>query len=517
MGEQFLKNILTQSEVASDATAQDLAAPADDSFVPEMTIDIIKKRAIGGVAALTMRRIVLKVISFSGEVILARLLTPEIFGIFTIVSFMVNFFGFFGDVGLGAALIQKKEKLTDDDLKTTFTIQQLLVGVITIVLFVTSPLLSRLYGGEESLSMTWLFRVMSLSLFISSFKVIPSILLERVLKFNLLIIPEILEVISFQVIAIGMALSGYGVWSFVYATIVSRVIGMLSLFILSPWRVTLGLDLRAAKELFRFGLPYQLIGIIGLMKDGVTPIFVGMLLGAQAVGYLNWATTFAFLPLMIIQVLNRITFPAFSRVQHDRILLKKGIEKAIKFTGIVFFPIAFISIGLAKPIVHYVYTDKWLSAMPAFYLTSISILFTTSISATFFNAYYAVGKSKLCLKLMILYLIVDWTFGVPFVLSYGYIGIAMARVVNAFVNLPLSIYLMNRIVKIDILKNISTPLLSASIMGIILYFAAPFVVTGIPSLALAVLVGVIIYTATLYIADISSIREDIRGASQLFR
>jgi len=148
----------------------------------ELDLSEISHRAVSGVMVLTVRKFLLKAVNYIGSIILARLLLPEIFGIFAIVSFIITFFGFFSDVGLGAALIQKKEKLSNKDLSVTFTLQQILVVSVTILIWLTAPLFAAKYN--LGLQGVWLLRVFSLSLFLTSLKTIPSILLERKLQFK---------------------------------------------------------------------------------------------------------------------------------------------------------------------------------------------------------------------------------------------------------------------------------------------------------------------------------------------
>jgi len=105
-----------------------------DFIEPELEVSEISRRAVSGVMVLTLRKFALRAISYLGGIFLARLLAPEIFGIFAIISFVINFFAFFSDVGLGAALIQKKDELTKKDLAVTFTLQQILVVAVVLLI-----------------------------------------------------------------------------------------------------------------------------------------------------------------------------------------------------------------------------------------------------------------------------------------------------------------------------------------------------------------------------------------------
>jgi len=106
----------------------------------------LKSRAFKGVFTLTFRRLLLKIIDTVGIIFLARALTQDVFGIFGIISFVVfTFLSFFSDIGFGAALIQKKDDLTDEDTRTTFTIQQTLVTLLLIIAWILAPYISQFY------------------------------------------------------------------------------------------------------------------------------------------------------------------------------------------------------------------------------------------------------------------------------------------------------------------------------------------------------------------------------------
>ncbi|OGD57018.1 hypothetical protein A3E73_01740, partial [Candidatus Beckwithbacteria bacterium RIFCSPHIGHO2_12_FULL_47_17] len=363
----------------------------------ELDLNEISHRAVSGVMVLTVRKFLLKAVNYLGSIILARLLLPEIFGIFAIVSFIITFFGFFSDVGLGAALIQKKDKLSSKDLAVTFTLQQILVVTVTGLIWLAAPFFANKY--QLGLQGIWLLRIFSLSLFLTSLKTIPSILLERQLQFKRLIWPEVVEVISFQIIAVTLAYMGLGVWSFILALLVRSLLGTIVLFYLSPWRISFAWDKPIAKRLVSFGIPYNLNGFIATIKDAVMPIFVGAVSGAAAVGYLNWALTFSKLPILFMADIFRVTFPTYSRIQGNKEVLKKAIEKTIRFTNLFLFPTTFLLAALARPIVTIIFTDKWLPALPAFYIHLIGIIIV-GITNTFMDAFWALGKTKIAVKLL---------------------------------------------------------------------------------------------------------------------
>ena len=477
-----------------------------ENLEPELEVSQISHRAVSGVMVLTLRKFFLQAFSYIGSIVLARLLVPEIFGIFAIVSFIINFFAFFSDVGLGAALIQKKEKLTQKDLAVTFTLQQILVITVVAIIYLWAPFFSIKYHlGQQGI---WLFRVFSLSLFLTSLKTIPSILLERKLKFNLLIWPEIVEVVSFQIIVVVLAFLGFGVWSFIIGLILRSSLGLIVLYFISPWKPAFAWDKTTAKRLISFGVPYQLNGFIANIKDAVTPVFVGAVSGAAAVGYLNWAVTFSKLPILFMSDIFRVIFPTYSRIQHDKALLAKAIEKTIRFTNLFLFPTVFLLAAAGRQIVIVVFTSKWLPALPAFYLHLTGILIV-GITNTFMDSLWALGRTKTAVKLLIIFTVVNWITSVPLVYKFGFIGAIMGAVIVLYVSLPLTWYYLNRIVAIRVIAQIWPAFIASAISGLVVFDLSHLAINLISLLAILILGG-FIYLAALLILEKGRLITDIR-------
>ena len=463
-----------------------------------LELETISKRAVKGAFTLTTRKFLLQIVSYLGSIFLARLLTPEIFGIFAIVSFVIAFFSFFSNAGLGAALIQKKEKLTKKDLAVAFTTQQALTFILILLVFALSPVINSYYHLSED--KIWLIRVFSLSLFLTSLKTIPLILLERKLKFNKAIIPEIVEVVSFQILVVLLAFFNFGVWSFVIALLVRSVLGVFVLYLVSPWKPCFGWDLEKTKKLLSFGIPYQANGFIAMIKDAVMPVFVASVAGAGAVGYLNWANTYSKIPIILMGDIFRITFPSFARIQGRKKLLKKALEKILKYTNFFLFPSVFILMASIKQITHFIFTDKWNPALTAFYIHSIGIL-VVGIANTFMNTFWSLGRVKIATKLMIVYTIVNWGTSVPLVYKFGFNGAMIGSVIVLYLSLPLNTYFLRKIVKVEIIKNIWASFLAGLLAGIATYILAQVLITDIFSLLLVLFSGGLIYLAFLFIFE----------------
>src|SRR3990167_5416463 len=170
-------------------------------------IALVTQKSIRGIFALVYRTFFIQVLGFVANFLLTIYLSPSIFGIFFVVSAAIAFLSYFSDIGLAAALIQKKESITDEELRTTFTIQQILVVSIVILALFLSGFVKSFYRLDDQGIL--LFQALVVSFFLSSLKTIPSLILERNLRFEKLVIPQIVENLFFYVIAVVLAAKGF--------------------------------------------------------------------------------------------------------------------------------------------------------------------------------------------------------------------------------------------------------------------------------------------------------------------
>ncbi len=476
----------------------------------KMSESDLKKQAFKGVFTLTFRRLILKIIDTVGIIFLARLLSQDAFGIFGIVSFVVfTFLSFFSDIGFGAALIQKEAELSEEDTQTVFTVQQILVTLLLILAWVLSPKITNFYGlGPQGM---WLIRILSLSLFLTSFKTIPSIILERKLKFEILIVPEIVETVIYNSLAVYLAIKGYGVWSLVYAILARTLSGAILLNILSPWRIGWKLSSKSARELINFGVPYQLNSVLALIKDNVTPTLIAFWHGPAAVAFVNLAQNIATRPMEIISIVSRVSFPAYSRIQNDPIRLARWIEKSVRLMSVIYFPAIAGLLVTAPGILRYLYADaqdKWLPALPTL-LLFLAGAFPIIITTTYTNALYALGKPKVVLALMLLYTILTWGLGAPLIYKYGFVGIAIAGIIITYLTLPLVVRELNKVVKVRSWESISKPLFASLMMAVVTFVTDKLITVNLPTLLLTICIGIATYGILIYALDRQYLKEEV--------
>ncbi|HEX8965074.1 MAG TPA: oligosaccharide flippase family protein [Patescibacteria group bacterium] len=480
----------------------------------ELDIAAVTKRSIHGVVALVTRSFFIQVISFAVNFILTILLSPAIFGVYFVVSAVIAFLQYFSDIGLAAALIQKKEQITQDDLKTTFTIQQLLVISAVIIALAVSPFVGKFYKLEPEGIL--LFQALVISFFLSSLKTIPSILLERDLRFEKLVIPQIVETLVFNLVVLFMALKGYGVASFTVAVLARGLSGLITIYIIKPWRIELGFSKSVAKRLLSFGIPFQANSFLALLKDDLMVAYVGKVLPLAQVGYIGFAQKWALMPLrLIMDNIIRITFPSFSRLQHEKKHLGIALEKSLFVLSFLIFP-ALIALVILFPYFIAIIPKyhKWEPALLSlgFFAVNAGL---SSISTPLTNALNAIGKIKITLYLMVFWTIATWVLTPLGIIWFGFNGFALMSAVIA-VSVVAVVYIAKKHIEFSIIKTVHSPLVASIIMGVILYFASKYVIHEIFGFIAMCIVGALIYFVSMWVIARNELQEDIATVRKQF-
>ena len=476
--------------------------PVDKSNEPpllqEDNFQTLKAKSLAGIGSLVKRQIATKSIYLISTIILARLLTPQSFGIYAIIAFIVQFFSTFGDVGLGAALIQKKGELNQEELATTFWLQQALVWSVAIIVLALAPFAKLIYPQLPD-DAIWMLRVMVAGFVVASLKTIPAILLERDIRFDRIALVDVVESLSFYGFAVIFAYLGLDAWSFVYAAMMRSILSVITVYLISPWRPKLVFRLSDISELVRFGLPYQGNNVLAFVKDAVTPLFVGTYAGPAAVGYVNWARNFAFAPLMLSEVFGKVAFPSFSRIQEDRLLLTNTVERSIRMMTLLLFPITGLMIALGPHLIHVIYTDKWMPAARAYYFYCTSPL-VIGFVLPMFSAILALGKSMVVMRMTVLMLFLEWGLGIVFVVASDFNGIAFSQPIIA----GIFFFIYHRVlvkegVVLNVMRNIRSQFVAAFCAAVATWLVASLFRNHLHSLLMGAATGVSVYCVVVII------------------
>lgn len=394
----------------------------------------LAQKAARGAAALGVRQVLNYSANIIGGVILARLLSPGNFGFYAVVGLFLAFLNIFGGTGIAGNLIRTLEDPTVESYRTVFAAQQMVVGTVCVAVWFASPWLSGLYHLQ--MQGMWFFRLSSVSLFLTSLMVIPQVKMERGLNFDRLALIEVCQAVSFNVAAVLLAWRGFGILAFAGGLILRSAVGALLANVISPWTPRWHWDFAEVKSHATFGVLLQGGQFLAMVKDSITPLFIGMFLGTSQMGYATWAMTFASYPILLLMPMQRLYLPFFAKLQDDKAALVRFVPRSLWIANVVSAPLAILSVALAHSITSLIFGEKWLVALPLFYCFSF-INLSAPVAAVHMGLLNAIGKPQLTLWVIFLAMLGIWVMGVPMVMHFGLFGFGLTIATISLVNVVL--------------------------------------------------------------------------------
>ena len=493
-----------------EPNASNVPPLGDPSSAPpeEPAVDVVglQRRARRGIAALVVRTVIMQLIVFGGDVYLRRRLEPADFGLYAIVQFALGIFLQFGDVGFASALIRQQAQPSRRELSSAWSVQMLVALSITLVLWLGAPLMLDFYP-DMSPDGVWVLRALSVDLLLSSGRLLPSLMMERELEYGKLSALDVIMSLSYYVTAVVLARSGHGVMSLAYAVLARGVCGIVAAHVLRPFRPSLVLDVALIRPIMHFGLRFQLKSIVGFLCTALAPVYGGRVLGQAQLGFLNMGQQTAYFPLRLVDVMARVSFPLFSRLQGNPKAFAKTLERGVMVSamGVLFY--VGLAIGLGPNLIRVVFGPKWLPALPLFYVyaSAIAIGFVHPVVAP---AIDALGKPGLNLKLMI-----SWTIAMAVLIAiatprWGTLGFAIAFCIPVVLGNAVVLVIMKRLVP----DSHFWPRTRALILGCLTvmalgHFALGPVCNGPVSFGLGVLASVAVFMGVVALLDRSAIAD----------
>src|SRR3989304_279582 len=213
----------------------------------DFDLDTVARKSVKGVFALISRTFLIQILSIVASFILTIYLSPENYGVFFVVSSIVVFLTYFQDIGLAAALIQKKDQVTTEEFRSTFTLQQILVLALIIPTLLFSSQITSYYKLDNNGYV--LFLALVLSFFLSSLRTIPTIIMERNLAFGRLVIPQIAENIVYNISLIVFSIMGFGLATFTIAVLSRSILGLVLTYLVQGWPIGISFKFSSIRQL----------------------------------------------------------------------------------------------------------------------------------------------------------------------------------------------------------------------------------------------------------------------------
>jgi len=425
------------------------------------------KKAAQGAIWLIIKRILIQVIFTTSNILLARLLFPADFGTYAIILFVGIVFSVFSDLGFGPSLIQRKDNLKVGDLRTSFTIHLLLCFTVTLIIFLAAPYIAVFYklGGKGEL----LLRLYSLNFLFGPFKTVSGALLERKFSYKKLVSIEVVEGFFGSLTSVIFALLGFGVFSFIIGSIVGHIASSILYLIFSPWPIGLAIDFKRLKSLTKFGFSYQMNLFYGLFYGPLIFLYLGKAVGPVNLGYYQFAVSLSVLPIALSESVNRIIFPLGSRSQEDKAFFRKIVENSLLIVSFSTLPIVVVLFASATTIIHLIYTDKWLPALPAVYfgLLQMGIVAYTGL---FSQLLASLGKVEIIRKMGFVWAVLTVTLAPIFIHFFNFVGMSIAALIVSFSGVWFC-FMLKKEVRFSFWENFLPYFVSAYVAGVVIFLA----------------------------------------------
>lgn len=384
------------------------------------------------------------VVSLVVQIVLARLLAPNDFGMLAIIIVFVNIGAVFVQSGLNSALIQSPS-VTKEDYSTVFWCCLAFAFLLYTLIFFTAPYIGVFYSSAD---LVWPLRVIAIILFINAFNSIQSAKVTRDLELKKTFYATIASVLMSGIIGIAVAFFGMGVWALVIQQITYQLVSCVVLALLIDWRPELCFSYKRAKELFGFGWKLLVSGLLNTLYQSLSSLVIGKQFSQYDLGLVSQGEKYPqAIGNMLDGAIQPVMFSAVSRVQHDSNMVKALTKRALKTSSYIVIPTMSLFALVAEPFTELFLGVQWMVAVP--FLQMFCFVYALyPIQSSNLQAISGLGRSDIFLKLEIIKKIYGLAILVftAFVLKDIYaivVGMMTTSVISIFVNSFPSKQLMN--------------------------------------------------------------------------
>ena len=291
------------------------------------------------------------------------------------------------------------------------------------------------------------------------------------------------------------AYRGFVVWALVAQTLSNSIVMTALFWLLSRDRFRIVFDMESFRRLGGFGVKLMLSGLLNTAYNNLYALFIGKKYSADSLGYYSRADQFAVFPATTLtDIISRVAYPLLCQKQNDKEDLSRVYTSFIKNACYIIFPLMIGLAVLAKPLVVFLLTDKWLPAATLLFILAMDGLWTP-ITRINLNLLQAVGRSDLFLRLEI----IKKTISVGILLvtiRYGLVWVCLGRLFYGILALLINMYYTVDIINksyVEQIKDWFPTFLAAVLMGVVVYAVTSFVPSPVLQLVVGVLSGVGLY------------------------
>jgi teichuronic acid exporter len=467
----------------------------------------LREKVLSGLRWSAGLRFLGQLLTWAITIVVMRKLSPQDYGLLGMAFVFITYLAAINELGLGAALIQRKT-LDDRMIRQIFGFLLILNIGLFLLCYFLAPIISSFFDEKRLVS---IIRLLATQFILSSFVIIPESLIDRDMLFRQKSVVDLVAAMSGSLTTLVLAFAGWGVWSLVWGTLTLNIFRTSGLNVVKPCIFMPSFSLNKIRQAISFGGYVTLTRILWMFYSQSDILIVGKLLGKQLLGFYSIAMTLASLPMEKVSgLINQVAFPAFATIQGDTQQAAKHLLKAVRVMSLIAFPVLWGISSVAPPLVQVLIGKSWDVAIVPLQIISLVIpirMVSNLISPTLLG----LGRPEVNL-----YNVITASILLPsgfLVGSYwGIIGVSLSWATVFPIVFLINLSRLTRILKIRLLSVLCAILkpLSASVVMYIAVSIVNFHVSGFDAilrLALPALAGTVVYFGTILLLDLEGCNE----------
>ncbi len=451
----------------------------------------IKEQATKSVFWSAIERFSVQGIQFILTIIIARILSPDDYGLIAMLGIFLALSQVLIDSGFAFALVQKQER-TETDYNTAFYFNAFGSLFIYIILYLLAPYIANFF---EEPQLTIVTRVLGINLIIMSLGIVQQAKLTIALDFKHQAMASLIAVIISGGIGLWMAYSGYGVWTLVFQSIANNFLRVCFLWVFSRWLPCWKFSYQSFSSLFRFGSKLMLTGLMHELYSNLYSLIIGKFFSASDLGYYNRSYTLAQFPSAnIANVIVRAVYPIQCRYQDDMEQLRSMFMKYMRISCYVIFPFMVTLFVLAESFVLILLTEKWLPAVAFIKILSLAFVWDPIMKINN-NILSVKGRTDYALKAEVIKKIVAIVLLVVSV-PFGITIMCFSLVLYAVADMVIIIYFSRKVINIGYcvqFRGLLPVVFLNIVMGVVMYGITCFPLSVLAKLLIPLVVGWSLY------------------------
>jgi len=408
----------------------------------------LRNKTITGLAWTFGQQFSVQAINFIVQLVLARILGPEAFGLIAMIMVIMVIGNTLSDSGLASSLIRTKD-VSEKDYSTVFILNVGFSVWIYGVIYFFAPILSSFYQETQ---LTDVVRLFSLSIVIRSLTIVQTTKLTKELNFRKQMIAQVPSVLIGGICGVVFAYWGFGVWSLVYMNLIQVSIFSVLIWLITNWKPTLIFDKEICKRHFLFGYKLTISALMHSLYTNLYVILIGRFYSPQQVGYYTQADNLRIFPArQTTNAVDKVTYPIFSKVQDDPEKLRSIYRSVTQQIVFWLTPLMCCLMLIAEPLFFLLLTDAWEGAILYFQILCVSAVMYP-LTVYNLNILNVKGRSDLVLRIAIVKYIIS-IIGIFSLYSFGVIYLVWFQFIITFINFFINGYFSGKIIEYPALRQ----------------------------------------------------------------